>query len=210
VLRQKNLKIYLALGLIALLAIGSFFFADIELGSQEQALPQSIEQSAQQNSRAENNVEKKTSSERDLQSQSQTQAKKTLPEEILFEGEVFLDETRLAFQQIKKTSFKYPFLATQELWAVLPQDPFYKEYLGRREMVADHLLVKLYAAEQKAQFESSLASMGMKIRLEMNGEDLFLVEFPLAELDSLQNAQKRLLSLPEVRSVLPDFLSDGF
>jgi hypothetical protein len=128
----------------------------------------------------------------------------------LFEGEVELDENRLAFQQVfEDKTQKYPLTLVQRLWRISPQDPTYKEYLGERKMVADHLLVKLHSPSQEALFESHVLSFGMRIRKKMLSGALFIVEFDLDAHDALQKAKKRLLELPEVRSVSPDFMSQA-
>lgn len=140
--------------------------------------------------------------------QSSAEASVGKVEESLFEGEVELDENRLAFQQVvKNPKKKYPLTLNQQVWRVSRTDPTKKEYLGERKMVADHLLVKLHSTNQSAEFESHITSFGMKIRKKMSGSGIFIVEFEMNSHDALQKAQKRLLGLPEVRSVSPDFIS---
>lgn len=142
--------------------------------------------------------------------QTPTSLPDTSAPQALFEGEVELDENRLAFQQVfEDKTQKYPLTLVQRLWRTSPKDPTYKEYLGERKMVADHLLVKLHSPSQEAIFESHVLSFGMRIRKKMLSGGLFIVEFDLDSQDALQKAQKRLLGLPEVRSVSPDFISQA-
>jgi hypothetical protein len=130
--------------------------------------------------------------------------------EPVIEGEVRLEDSRLAHQAVYRTQLKYPLIMVQQIWQISASDPKVKDYVGERKMVADHLVVRLRDVQDLAVFEQKIAREGMSLRKQMYAGGLYLVSFPIENIDTYQSMQRRLMALPEVKSVTPDIYGRGF
>lgn len=130
--------------------------------------------------------------------------------EPVIEGEVRLEDLRFAHQAVYRTQLKYPLIMVQQIWQMSESDPKRKDYVGERKMVADHLVVRLRDAEDLSSFEQKIAREGMSLRKQMYAGGLYLISFPLENINTYQEMQRRLMALPEVKSVAPDIYGRGF
>ncbi len=128
----------------------------------------------------------------------------------VIEGNVRLEDSRLAHQAVYRTKLKYPLIMVQQIWKTSDAEPKVKDYVGERKMVADHLVVRLRDVQDLAVFEQKIARDGMSLRKQMYAGGLYLVSFPLENIDTYQIMQRRLMELPEVKSVTPDIYGRGF
>jgi hypothetical protein len=128
----------------------------------------------------------------------------------VIEGNVRLEDSRLAHQAVYRTKLKYPLIMVQQIWKISVAEPKVKDFVGERKMVADHLVVRLRDVQDLAVFEQKIARDGMSLRKQMYAGGLYLVSFPLETIDTYQIMQRRLMELPEVKSVTPDIYGRGF
>jgi hypothetical protein len=128
----------------------------------------------------------------------------------ILEGELRIEDSRLARQAIYRTQLKYPLIMVQQIWQISETDPKVKDYVGERKMVADHLVVRLRDVKDLEIFQQKIAREGMSLRKQMYAGGLYLVSFPIGDIGTYQLIQQRLMALPEVKSVTPDIYGRGF
>ena len=62
--------------------------------------------------------------------------------------------------------------------------------IKQRAMVGDHVMVKAKAGVTAAEFEKMLARHGAKVRKRLPRTDLYLVQFPAPDIDTVPNASR--------------------
>ncbi len=128
-------------------------------------------------------------------------------ENILFEevGEPGPDG-RFKRVRVVETDFHYPHLRIVE---TLERDAATGDEVvrGWQAMVADHVVAKMDTSLSDSEIETMFADVGMSVRRRMEPQSLFLLQFPLNDVDAVEAALARLNETGEVVEYAePDYI----
>ncbi len=122
----------------------------------------------------------------------------------LFSGEYQESPTRLYSQEIYKIEAKYPMVMKQKVYELSSENGGARKFVGERQFVADHIVVKIKDGWDEAMVSRSVEKLGFELRKKLQSNHLYLISFPVLKHDSWNRAAEALKALDMVSSVAPD------